>query len=339
MEWAKAHTRTPLPIELGFSGARRPAQKLLREHGSGHRELERRIARKYGVFKDSVYLVGGTSLGNFIAIAAHCDPGDLVAVETPRYAPLAEIPRSLGARVVSIPRSEAGRLGPIPARAKLVVVTSPHNPTGRLLDQTDWSALDRAAARGAVVLVDEVYRDLQARPGPVAARRNPRFLTTASFTKSYGLGALRLGWVLGAPELLDPVRRVDNLVSVQVSTPSLEKLLQIWPRLPELRRKAMRPIRGNLQRLRESGLRLIEPDAGLTVLVEVGDGDAVAASLERRGIGVARGSFFEAPRHVRLFLGADPRRFRTGVAALQAVMAGESATARPLRERHRRTRR
>jgi len=339
MEWAKTHTKSPLPVELGFSGARSPAQKLLREHGSGHPELERRIARKYGVSKASVYLIGGTSLGNFVAIAAHCDPGELVAVETPRYAPLAEIPRCLGARVVPIPRSPLGRLGNLPARAKLVVVTSPHNPTGRLLEPSDWLALDRAAARGAVVIVDEVYRDLQARPGPVAAARNPRFLTTASFTKTYGLGALRLGWVLGAPDLLEPVKRVDNLVSVQVSTPSVEKLLSIWPRLPELRRKTMRPIRANLATLRESGLEFIEPEAGLTAFVRVGDGDGVAAALERLGVGVARGSFFEAPKYLRLFLGADPRHFRSGVRALTAVMENATAAARPLHERHRRNRR
>jgi aspartate/methionine/tyrosine aminotransferase len=320
MEWAKAHTSSPLPIELGFSGAANPAGLRYREHGSGHPELERRIARRYGVSRDQIYLLGGTSLANFVAIAAFCDPGDVVAVETPRYRPLAEIPAGLGATVVDVPRSPSGRLGRLPAKASLVIATTPHNPSGRLLDDTDWRALARRADRGAVVIVDEVYRDLQARPPRVAAARHPRFLTTGGLTKAYGLGALRLGWVLGRPELLERVRRVDNLVSVQCATPSLLELQRIWERLPELRRRARRPVRRNLAALKRSGLDFIEPQAGLTAMVRVGDGDAVSEALEARGVGVARGSFFDAPEYVRLFLGADPAGFARGLAALAAYL-------------------
>lgn len=321
MEWAKAHTRNPLPVELGFSGAPRPPGPAYREYGSGHPDLERRIARKYGVSKDRVYLVGGTSLANFVAIAAFCDPGEVVAVETPRYAPLGEIPRSLGAEVADVPVRPGRGLGTLPRAARLAVVSSPHNPTGRVLGEADWTRLSRFADRGGVVLVDEVYRDLQPRPPKVAAARHDRFLTTGSFTKTYGLGALRLGWVLGAPDLLDRVRRVDNLVSVQVSTPSLLQLLKVWPKLPELRRRTRHPVRQNLKALRQAGFDFPEPDGGLTALVRVGDGDACAAALENQGVGVARGSFFGAPEHVRVFLGADPRVFRRGILALERYLA------------------
>lgn len=317
MEWAKAHSRHPLPVELGFSGAKAPPGAAFREHGSGEPELEGRIARRYEVPKDHVYLVGGTSLANFVAIAALCDAGDTVAVETPRYAPLAEIPRGLGAAVVDLPRLDRP-LGPVPEGASLAVVTTPHNPTGRLLTDAEWAHLARFADRGGVVLVDEVYRDLQGKPPKVAAARHPRFLTTASFTKAYGLGALRLGWILGAPDLLAKVRRADNLISVQVATPSVLAVRRAWPRLDALRRKAMRHVPGNVRALRRSGLRFVEPEAGLTAIVDVGDGDAAARALEKQGIGVVRGSFFGAPEYVRVALHAEPAEFAKGIAALRA---------------------
>jgi len=319
MEWAKAHTSAPLEIELGFSGAGHPRGASFEEFGSGHPGIEARIARKLGVKKDQIYLLGGTSLANFVAIAASVDPGDRVVVETPRYAPLAEVPRALGATLLDVRRQPSGRLGALP-RASLAVVSSPHNPTGRLLDDHDWSALARFADRGGIVIVDEVYRDLQPRPPKVAAARHPRFLTTGSFTKTYGLGALRLGWVVGDKTLLEQVRRVDNLVSVQTATPSLLALEKIWGRLPDLRKRTMAPIRTNLKTLRESGLEFIEPQAGLTAFVKVGDGDAVADALAERGVGVARGSFFDAPQYVRLFLGARTAPFRRGVALLTALV-------------------
>jgi aspartate/methionine/tyrosine aminotransferase len=318
MEWAKAQARRRVPVQLGFSGAPAPGRPALAEHGPAEGDLIARIAKRYRVPRRNVYLTGGTSLANFLAVAAFTDPGHLVAVETPRYGALAEIPRALGCRVVDLSRAPGRPLPRPPSRASLAIVTSPHNPTGLLLTAEEWSRLEAFADRGGIVLVDEVYRDLQARPPPVAARRHPRFLTTASFTKAYGLGALRLGWILGAPSLLACVARVDNLVSVAVSMPSVLEALRLWPRLDALRRKALRSVATNLATLRAARLPFVEPDAGLTALVEVGDGDRVAAALEKSGVAVAPGSFFEAPRCVRLFLGAPPAIFRRGVSALAA---------------------
>ncbi|MEM8883754.1 MAG: pyridoxal phosphate-dependent aminotransferase [Planctomycetota bacterium] len=322
MEWAKAHTADPLPIELGFSGAPHPPGVNHQEFGSGDPVLEGKIARKYRVPKDHVYLVGGTSLANFVALAAFTTPGKAVGVETPRYAPLAEIPAGLGADVIDIKRRKDGSLKRLPKKAPLIVVTSPHNPTGRLLTDEDWERLTAFADRGGIVIVDEVYRDLQARPPAVAATRHPRFLTTGGLTKTYGLGGLRLGWVLGAPELLDRVRRVDNLVSVQCSTPSILHLRRVWSKLPDYRRRTMQPVRPNLTTLRKSGLTFIEPQAGLTAFVRVGDGDTCAAAMAEQGIGVASGSFFGDKRYVRLFLGARTTDFRKGVKALADYLEG-----------------
>ena len=78
------------------------------------------------------------------------------------------------------------------------------------------------------------------------------------------------------------------------------------------------PVRKNLAALRRSKLTFIEPDAGLTALVHVGDGDAAATALHSRGIGVAQGSFFDAPEYVRIYLGADAKSFAAGIAALKA---------------------
>ncbi|MEE8103955.1 MAG: pyridoxal phosphate-dependent aminotransferase [Planctomycetota bacterium] len=316
---SKKASKNAISIQLGFSGAGNPGGSTLREYGSGHPELQAKLAGRFGVPRDHVYLVGGTSLANFISIAAFSDPGELVAVELPRYAPLAEVPRALGCEIADVLVHPDG-LGPIPKEARLAVVTSPHNPTGRALADRDWKALARFANRGGVVVVDEVYTELQRKRTAVAATRHPRFLTTGSFTKTHGLGGLRLGWVLGHPDLLEPIRRVDNLVSVQVATPSILKLLTVWPRLGEWRKKNMRHVATNLRTLRAAGLSFPDPDGGLTALVDVGNGDAVSDELERRGVGVARGSYFGAPYGIRMFLGADPAVFKKGVAAICEVV-------------------
>ena len=126
----------------------------------------------------------------------------------------------------------------------------------------------------------------------------------------------RVAVLFGAPELLDRVRRVNDLVSVQCSTPSILALRRVWDRLPEFRRKAMRPIARYLATLRRSGVPFIEPEAGLTAFVRVGDGDRCMAAMTERGVGVATGSFFGDNRYVRVFLGADPAIFREGIQRL-----------------------
>jgi aspartate/methionine/tyrosine aminotransferase len=322
MEWAKAHTKSPAPLELGFSGARRPDGPEYLELVGGDPVLEAKIARKYGVAKDHVYLTAGTSLANFVTLAAFVGRGDFVGVERPRYTPLAEIPGGLGGRVIDIVRRPGAGLGALPKKATVIVVTTPHNPTGQLLRDADWKKLARFADAGGIVVVDEVYRDLQDKPPAVAASRHPRFLTTAGVTKAYGLGGLRMGWVLGEPELLARVRRVNDLVSVQCSTPSIVALRAAWSRLPEFRRRALRPVARNLAALRRSGLKFIEPDAGLTAFVRVGDGDRCMEEMATRGVGVATGSFFGDNRYVRVYLGTEPAVFRAGIERLAAYLGG-----------------
>jgi aspartate/methionine/tyrosine aminotransferase len=79
----------------------------------------------------------------------------------------------------------------------------------------------------------------------------------------------------------------------------------------------------NLRVLHRSGLEFIEPQAGLTAFVKVGDGDRVSEELARRGVGLASGSFFGAPEWVRVFLGARPAAFREGIAKLVAYLSDE----------------
>ena len=78
----------------------------------------------------------------------------------------------------------------------------------------------RLAGLGVPVLVDEVYRDfLGPDAGPVAARYGEDMITTGSLTKVYGLGGLRLGWILARPLWIERMRRAaeNPRVSMKVS--------------------------------------------------------------------------------------------------------------------------
>jgi aspartate/methionine/tyrosine aminotransferase len=176
MEWAKARPSPRfdlagsyvLPCSIDELPDARAAISLEGRNENGYPPLMTSIADRYGVLASQVTTAQGASGANFLVFAALLEPGDDVLVERPAYDPLLSAPRLLGARVVRFDRDHAGgfALDPdrvrqaITPRTRLVVLTSPHNPTGVVVDDTALDEVGRiAAAQGAYVLVDEVYLD------------------------------------------------------------------------------------------------------------------------------------------------------------------------------------
>src|SRR5215470_19364107 len=135
----------------------------------GYGPLKEAIAVKYGVTADQVVTEQGTSMANFLAMATALERGDEVLVEQPAYEPLLCALEYLGAEVKRFARSfensyrfdvdEVRRL--ITPRTRLIVITSPHNPSGVVVDPAAVKEIGEIAREaGARVLVDEVYRDI-----------------------------------------------------------------------------------------------------------------------------------------------------------------------------------
>lgn len=154
-----------------------------------------------------VLVTPGAAGALFAVATALLGPGDHVVVVRTNYATNLETPRAIGADVdiVDLHFEDnwtldldelAGRVKP--GRTKMISVTCPHNPTGALLPPTELRALvSLAESSGAVLLVDETYRDLtHAGPLPMAASLSSRAISVASMSKAYGLPGLRIGWAV-----------------------------------------------------------------------------------------------------------------------------------------------
>lgn len=171
--------------------------------------LRERIAALFSdATAEHVVATTGSAEANFVVLWRLVEPGDRVVVVQPTYAQTPGLARGLGAEVIDLWLEEESGWQPAAGAAeelitdgtKLVVVTNPNNPTGRILSEERAAEIARAASRcGAWILADEVYAgaELSGTPTPSFWGRTDRVLVTGSLSKAYGLPGLRLGWVVG----------------------------------------------------------------------------------------------------------------------------------------------
>jgi aspartate/methionine/tyrosine aminotransferase len=168
-----------------------------------------------GLNADHVLVTPGAAAALFATATSVLEPGDHAVIVRTNYATNLETPRAIGADldIVDVRFEDAWQLDVAhiaalvrPGATRLISVTCPHNPTGTMFDLASLHALvELAEQSGAVLLVDETYRDLtHGSPLPLAATLSPRAISVSSMSKAYGLPGLRVGWaVCRDPELAE----------------------------------------------------------------------------------------------------------------------------------------
>lgn len=305
---------------------------------NGYAPLIEAIAGRYCVHPDQVTTAQGTSGANFLVCAALLEPGDDVLVERPGYDPLLGTPRLLGARTIRFDRDfdRGYSIDPdrirhaMTPRTRLIVVTTPHNPSSVVTTIDALCEIGRIAeSAGAHVLVDEVYQDAMDAAFPPAAAHGDVFITTNSLTKSYGLAALRCGWTVSSREIAERIRRARDVVDGTGSIVAERLAVVAFSHLDALRERTRRLLEANMALVREfmesrPDLEWIDPGGGTVAfprLRGIDDTSAFADRLLREyDTAIVPGRFFEAPEHVRLGFGGATDMLRGGLEALAAAL-------------------
>ena len=182
---------------------------------NGSDELRNLIASLYpGATDASVLVTAGGAEANFTAFWELMQPKALVAVMLPNYMQVPGLLESFGARVHPFHLAEEDGWQPdlnelengLREGARFILITNPNNPTGAVLDDASVSGIVELADRyGAWILADEVFRgaELDGPETPSFWGLHDRVLITNSLSKAYGLPGLRIGWVVGPPEMME----------------------------------------------------------------------------------------------------------------------------------------
>jgi len=297
-----------------------------------------------GLRADDVIVTPGAAAALFATATSLLEPGDHAVVVRTNYATNLETPRAIGADLDIVDlhfddewRLDTARIAALirPGATRLISVTCPHNPTGTMLDLASLHALVELAERsGAVLLVDETYRDLtHASPLPSAATLSPRAISVASMSKAYGLPGLRVGWAIcrdpGLAETLLAAKEqivicgatIDEAIAGRVLT---DRARLLPPILDDVRTR-LDVVRAWMRGQRT--FEWIEPAGGVVGLVRfAADVDVDTARfydvlLADYGTYVGPGHWFEVDDlHFRLGFGwPSDHELRAGLAALSAA--------------------
>jgi N-succinyldiaminopimelate aminotransferase len=277
--------------------------------------------RRYGLEVDpdtEVQVTFGATEAIAAALLGLCDPGDEVIALDPAYDSYAAGAALAGARLRRVPlHPPEWRFDPaaleaaVSARTRLVLLNSPHNPTGRVLDRGELEAVAALCREHDLIAVtDEVYEHLVFEGEHVPLATLPgmaeRTLTISSIGKTFSVTGWKVGWACGPAELVAAVRGAKQFMTFAGGTPlqhaaavalGMAEEHGAWL-AGELKAKRDRLCAG----LERAGYAVLRPAGTYFVNADV-SGDAVAFCRElpaRAGVvGIPTSVFSSDPERVR----------------------------------------
>ena len=276
----------------------------------------------------------------FTVSHAVLSPGDHALVQTPCYQALRSAPAMAGAEVeLWRGRPDGGRWRwdldelerSIRPRTRLVIVNTPHNPTGHHFGRDEFLRLvEMCEGRGVQLLVDEAYRGTERLAGarlPSVTEVSQSAAALGLVSKAHGLPGLRLGWLSTRNDgLRDRVARVKDFTTICAPAPA-EFLGALALRHHEaLLSRARTILEGNLSALSEfmarRADRLAWQDTGAGSvcfpILRAGGADGLCRrAREEAGVLLAPGTLFASPADA-VRIGIGRRSFRRALAALDA---------------------
>ena len=266
-----------LVSEVGVDGLL--DHRLVYTQSNGTRQLRDAIAGLYeGATEANVEATNGGAEANFVAAWTLVQPGDEVVMQLPNYMQLWGVLRSIGADV------KPWRLRPdhaagdwtcdldeleelVTDQTKMICICNPNNPAGSVLGAGELDRIAAIAARhGAWVLVDEIYigTEQDGVPTPSMWGRHDRVVVTNSFSKTYGLPGLRLGWILAPDETIaDCWSQHDYLT---IGPGSLSNDLGVHALDPKVRARILERTKGLLKNNLDLTMSWVDADPHLTAI-------------------------------------------------------------------------
>jgi N-succinyldiaminopimelate aminotransferase len=244
--------------------------------------------RYYGLEYDpdtEVLVTAGATEAIAASLLALCEPGDEVVAFEPYYDSYAASISFAGGRRVPVTlrpptfRPDLERLAAaISPRTRLLLINSPHNPTGMVLSPGEVAEIARLCVEhDLVAITDEVYEHLvyDGTHLPLAAQpgMRERTVTISSAGKAFSLTGWKIGWVCASPELVTAVRTVKQFLTYVNGAPFQPAIAAALNRTDELVTPLVEGLRAGRDRLCDglsgAGFEVFRPDGTYFVTTDI----------------------------------------------------------------------
>ncbi|HLV76380.1 MAG TPA: histidinol-phosphate transaminase [Marinobacter sp.] len=330
-----ASNESPIgPSRKALAAAKKALEEMcLYPDGNGF-ALKQALAKRLDVNMDQITLGNGSN--DLLEVIARCfaDHNSEIVYSQYAFAVYPIVTQALGATGIVVPARDWGHdldamAEAVTDRTRLVFVANPNNPTGTVHTADAVNAFLRRIPEQVLVVLDEAYCEFltgDEYPDGVSLLADyPNLIVCRTFSKAWGLAALRVGYALSSPEIADILNRVRQ--PFNVNAPALAAATAVLDddeylnRAREVNAAGLRQLADGFDRM---GLRYI-PSAGNFIAVEVGpQASGVYQALLARGVIVRPVAGYGMPRHLRVSVGLpeENERFLDALAGA-LVAAGE----------------
>lgn len=317
---------------------------LVYSRPAGSDRLREAIAEMQHVPSEDVQIVTGASEALVVLMWLAAEPGANVIIPLPGFTTFSALPESLGleTRFYRVHRENGFRIDCdeikrlVDAKTKLILINSPHNPTGATISDDEMEALDQfTAERGIQLVSDEVYHPIYHGRQTKSAARLARVTVISDLSKAFSIAGVRTGWMIEH----DPIRRqkywnarayfsISNTTSGEIlSEIAIRNRDVVLGKTQEIATRNLSLLERFMADHREV-LGWIRPQGGMTAFpwLKSGENDrSFCQAAAERGILLAPGDCFDVPSHFRLGFAVAGDSFSKALERLGAFVNSWSA--------------
>jgi histidinol-phosphate aminotransferase len=214
------------PSPKAMAAYARAAAELHRYPDGGSDKLRAAIGKRFSLDPARIVCGSGSDELLNLLVRSYCGPGDELLYSKHGFLMYAINAMGVGATPVAAPEKDYrtdvdAMLAKVTDKTRIVALANPNNPTGSYITREEVQKLHAGLPKTTLLIIDAAYAEYVSRndydAGVELVDRSENVVMTRTFSKIYGLGGLRLGWMYGPPHLIDVMSRLRQPFNVNLA--------------------------------------------------------------------------------------------------------------------------
>jgi len=291
--------------------------------------LKKRIAEISGIDPSGILVGNGSDELLMLLSAAFLNRGDQILYATPSFSEYEFTAKIMGAECIEVPLNNfthdlSAMLKFITPKTKIVYVCNPNNPTGTIVSVQEIEQFMDQVPEDVLVVFDEAYQEYVASPDYISGlqyvKKGRNAIVLRTFSKIYGLAALRVGYGLTTPDIAQAVEMITEPFNVN-SLAQVGALAAVDDNEHVNQSKAVNEtgkkyLYGALEKM---GLYYVPTEANFIFLDTGKNSQEVFKSMLLKGVIIRTGDIFGYPTYIRVTIGSQAENERFVTALTEAL--------------------